>query len=162
MGREGPLALSGDVRTTMFGADYAKGPLMVGLSLANSRGLGNYGDVDSERVASSVTGLYPWLGYKATDRVTVWGVAGYGAGRVMLTPAGAPALESGLSMAMAAGVRIPVKSITHSDGNRSPIPTEIDHPFRRKSITHSDGAGGGASSGAAFSGSRSSRPRRSA
>ena len=103
MGREGPLALNGDVRTTMFGADYAKGPLMVGLSLANSRGLGNYGDVDSGRVASSVTGLYPWLGYKATDRVTVWGVAGYGAGGVMLTPGGAPALESGLSMAMAAG-----------------------------------------------------------
>ena len=103
MGREGAVALGGDVRTTMFGADYAKGPLVVGLSLANSRGLGNYGDVDSGRVASSVTGLYPWLGYKATDRVTVWGVAGYGAGGVMLTPGGAPALESGLSMAMAAG-----------------------------------------------------------
>ena len=30
--------------------------------------------------------------------------------------------------------RIPVKSITHSDANRSPIPTQTDHPFRRKSI----------------------------
>ena len=45
----------------------------------------------------------PWLGYKATDRVTVWGVAaGYGAGGLLLTPDGGPALESGLSMAMAA------------------------------------------------------------
>ena len=25
-----------------------------------------------------MTGLYPWLGYQATERVTVWGVAGYG------------------------------------------------------------------------------------
>ena len=53
-------------------------------------------------MASAVTGLYPWLGYRATERVTVWGVAGYGAGGMLLTPDGAPALESGLSMAMAA------------------------------------------------------------
>ena len=49
-----------------------------------------------------MTGLHPWLGYKATDRVTVWGVAGYGVGGMLLTPDGGPALESGLSMAMAA------------------------------------------------------------
>ena len=53
-------------------------------------------------MASAVTGLYPWLGYKASDRITVWGVAGYGAGGMLLTPDGGPALESGLSMAMAA------------------------------------------------------------
>ena len=31
-GREGALSLDGDVRTTMFGADYATGPLVMGLS----------------------------------------------------------------------------------------------------------------------------------
>ena len=103
VGREGALAFGGDVRTTMFGADYAKGPVVVGLSLSNSRGLGEYTGADGGRMASSVTGLYPWLGYKATDRVTVWGVAGYGVGEVMLAPGGEPGLESGLSMAMAAG-----------------------------------------------------------
>ena len=101
-GREGALSLGGDVRTTMFGADYAKGPLVAGLSLSNSRGLGEYTGAAGGQVASSVTGLYPWLGYKATDRVTVWGVAGYGAGGLRLTPQGGPALEAGLSMAMAA------------------------------------------------------------
>ena len=101
-GREGALSLGGEVRTTMFGADYAKGPLVTGLSLSHSRGLGEYTGVAGGQVASSVTGLYPWLGYKATERVTVWGVAGYGAGGMMLTPRGGPALESGLSMAMAA------------------------------------------------------------
>ena len=50
-----------------------------------------------------MTGLYPWIGYKASERVTVWTVAGYGAGGLMLNPgAGAP-IETGLSMAMAAG-----------------------------------------------------------
>ena len=101
-GQEGALSLGGDVRTTMFGADYAKGPLVAGLSLGHSRGLGEYGGVAGGRVASAVTGLYPWLGYKASDRITVWGVAGYGAGGMLLTPDGGPALESGLSMAMAA------------------------------------------------------------
>ena len=101
-GREGALSLGGDVRTTMFGADYAKGPLVTGLSLSHSRGLGEYIGVAGGQVASSVTGLYPWLGYKATERITVWGVAGYGTGGLLLTPRGGPALESGLSMAMAA------------------------------------------------------------
>ena len=101
-GREGALSLGGDVRTTMVGADYATGPLVTGLSLSHSRGLGEYTGVAGGQVASSVTGLYPWLGYQATDRVTVWGVAGYGSGGLLLTPQGGPALESGLSMAMAA------------------------------------------------------------
>ena len=101
-GREGALSLGGDVRTTMFGADYARGPLVVGLSLSNTRGLGEYSGPGSGRMLSSVTGLYPWLGYRATDRITVWGVTGYGVGGMLLTPGGGPALESGLSTAMAA------------------------------------------------------------
>ena len=101
-GREGALSLGGDVRTTMFGADYAKGPLVTGLSLSNSRGLGEYAGVTGGQVASAVTGLYPWLGYKLSDRVSVWGVTGYGKGALSLTPGEAAALTSGLSMAMAA------------------------------------------------------------
>ena len=101
-GREGALSLGGEVRTTMFGADYARGPLVVGLSLSNTRGLGEYAGPGAGRMLSSVTGLYPWLGYRATDRITVWGVTGYGVGGMLLTPGGGPALESGLSTAMAA------------------------------------------------------------
>ena len=102
-GQDGALALNGDVRTSMFGADYAKGRMVTGVSLSHSRGLGRYAGVDSGQVNSAVTGLYPWIGYKASERVTVWTVAGYGAGGLMLSPgAGAP-IETGLSMALAAG-----------------------------------------------------------
>ena len=101
-GREGLLALDGAVRTTMVGADYARGALVAGLSLAHSRGLGGYDGVSAGRAASAVTGLYPWLGYQVSARVSVWGVTGYGAGGLLLTPAGGPALESALSMKMAA------------------------------------------------------------
>ena len=102
-GQDGALALNGDVRTSMFGADYSKGRMITGVSLSHSRGLGNYAGVDTGRLTSAVTGLYPWIGYKASERVTVWTVGGYGAGGLMLSPgAGAP-IETGLSMAMAAG-----------------------------------------------------------
>ena len=77
---------------------------MAGVSLSHSRGLGEYAGKTGGQVASAVTGLYPWLGYEATDRITVWGVAGYGSGGLLLTPDRRPALESGLAMA-AAGTR---------------------------------------------------------
>ena len=102
-GREGALSLNGDVRTTMFGADYAKGRMVTGLSLARSMSLGGYSAETAGQVESSVTGLYPWLGYQVTERVSVWGVAGYGAGSLLLTPGADMPLESALSMAMAAG-----------------------------------------------------------
>ena len=102
-GQDGALALNGDVRTTMFGADYSKGRMITGVSLSHSRGLGSYAGVDSGRMTSAVTGLYPWIGFRASERVTVWTVAGYGAGGLLLSPgAGAP-VQTGLSMALAAG-----------------------------------------------------------
>ena len=102
-GQDGALALNGDVRTSMFGADYSKGRMVTGVSLSHSRGLGSYAGVDNGRVTSAVTGLYPWIGYKASERVTVWTVAGYGAGGLLLNPGAGTPVETGLSMAMAAG-----------------------------------------------------------
>ena len=110
-GREGELSLDGGVRTTMLGADYAKGPLMAGLLLSHRRGVGGYQGADVGEVASSVTGLHPWVGYQVTDRVTLWGVTGYGKGSLSLTPGETLALptpsltslQSGLSMSMLAG-----------------------------------------------------------
>ena len=102
-GQDGALALNGDVRSTMFGADYSKGRMITGVSLSHSRGLGSYAGVDTGRMTSAVTGLYPWVGFRASERVTVWTVAGYGAGGLLLSPgAGAP-VQTGLSMALAAG-----------------------------------------------------------
>ena len=70
-GREGALSLNGDVRTTMFGADYDKGRMVTGLSLARSMSLGGYSAETAGQVESSVTGLYPWLGYRGTTRTLV-------------------------------------------------------------------------------------------
>ena len=61
-------------------------------------------------------GLHPWVGYRLTERVTLWGVTGYGRGSLSLTPGEAvglptsltsPAspmsLEGGLAVSMLAG-----------------------------------------------------------
>ncbi len=105
-GAEGALSLGGDVRTTMFGADYTRGALVVGLSVGRSLGLGGYSGPSAGQMTTSMTGFYPWLGYRVNDRVSVWGVTGYGTGALSLAPNGAAALETGLSMAMtAAGTR---------------------------------------------------------
>ena len=59
-GREDALPLGGDVRTTMFGADYSRGRIITRVSLSHSRGLGTYAGNGAEgQVASAVTGLYP-------------------------------------------------------------------------------------------------------
>ena len=106
----------------MVGADYAKGPLVAGLSLSHSRGLDEYAGVTGGQVASSVTGLYPWLGYKATDRVTVWGVAGYGAGgppthrpRRETDPCGRADQRDAAEGAPARALRLPVRPMMRHD-----------------------------------------------
>ena len=50
------------------------------VAVPHTRGVGSYDGADTGRMASAVTGLYPWIGYKPSERVTVWTVAGYGAG----------------------------------------------------------------------------------
>ena len=101
-GLEDALSLNGDVRTTMFGADWARGPLTLGLSVGRTFGMGGYSGPSGGRMSTSMTGFYPWVGYQVNDRVSVWGVTGYGTGGLSLTPEGHAAMETGVSMAMSA------------------------------------------------------------
>ncbi len=102
-GLENALSLDGDVRTTMFGADYSRGALTVGLSVGRTLGMGGFRrDARGGQMTTSMTGFYPWVGYQVNDRVSVWGVTGYGTGGLSLTPDGRSAMETGVSMAMSA------------------------------------------------------------
>ena len=105
-GDEGALALNGDVRTTMIGADYRRGPLTVGLSVNRSLGVGNYDGPSAGVVTSAMTGFFPWVSYQVGDRLAVWGVTGFGTGTLGLTSGSERTLETGMGMAMtAAGTR---------------------------------------------------------
>ena len=103
IGQEGRLSLKGGVRTTLLGADWAQGPVVAGLLLSHKGAVGDYAGVSAGEITSSLTGLHPYLGYQATERVTLWGVIGYGRGALSLTPGAGTTLNNGLSMAMAAG-----------------------------------------------------------
>ena len=101
-GMEEALSLNGDVRTTMVGADWARGPLTVGLSVGHTRGLGRYDGPSAGAMSTAMTGFYPWLGYQVNDRLSVWAASGYGRGGLRLTPEGTGELETGMAMAMTA------------------------------------------------------------
>ena len=102
------LSLDGGVTTGMFGADYALGPWVVGLPLSHSRGHGSWSSVGrgDGSLASSLTGLYPYVGYKPTQDVSLWGTAGYGRGDLRLTMKDRESYRTDMDLRMAAaGVR---------------------------------------------------------
>ena len=102
-GAEGALTLTGDVTTGLVGADYESGRVLVGVALALSSGDGAYEESGMRgEVESSLAGVYPYLRYAVSERLSVWGLAGLGEGDLTLKPAGAAQVETDLSMSMAA------------------------------------------------------------
>ena len=101
-GREGGLSVDGEVATGLLGADWTRGGWAAGLVVGHSRGDGGYSGQGAGTVSSSLTGLYPWGRRALNERVTVWGVAGYGEGTLVLEPEGGGRIETDMELAMAA------------------------------------------------------------
>ena len=127
-GREGSFSLDGEATTAMLGADYARGNWLVGTALMQSAGEGGYADTDvtprpasqtcpegvedvvcsgavregDGAVEASLTAAVPYAALEASERLKVWGAAGYGSGEVTLKPAMGGALTSDITWTMAA------------------------------------------------------------
>ncbi len=102
-GREGDVTLDGEVASALLGVDFTRDRGTAGLVVAHSRGDGGYRSSNGRgEVESAMTGLYPWGRYVASERVTLWGVAGYGTGTLTLTPEGQAPIETDMDLAMAA------------------------------------------------------------
>ena len=102
-GREGDLTLDGEVTSALLGADFTRGRGTAGLVVAHSLGEGGYRSQNGGgEVETTLTGLYPWGRYAASERLSLWGVAGYGAGTLTLTPEGQAPIETGMELTMAA------------------------------------------------------------
>ena len=101
-GRSGEVTVSGEVASAMLGADFTRGPWTAGLMVAHSRGDGEYRGASAGEVESTLTGLYPYGRHEVSERVTVWGVAGYGSGELTLTREGQTPVETGMDLAMGA------------------------------------------------------------
>ena len=100
--REGTLGLDGDVVTGLLGADYASGRWTTGLVVSHSIGEGGYRGETSGGIEATVTALTPWARYAVTERLSVWGAAGYGTGELKLAAGDDPALKTDLGMTLAA------------------------------------------------------------
>ena len=118
------IRLDGTVTTGMLGADYARGKWLVGLALTQSSSDGSYAaiggdpcpDTDGELcggavragdgdVEASLTAAIPYAALKVSERLKLWGAAGYGTGEVTLkTMEESYKADTSWSMA-AAGVR---------------------------------------------------------
>ena len=87
--REDDVAFDGEVATGLLGADWTRGRWTTGLLLTHSRGdggYGGYGGAGDGAMASTLTGVWPWTRYALGERLSVWGVAGYGDGSLTLEP----------------------------------------------------------------------------
>ena len=104
-GADSGLSLDGEVVTAMLGLDSRWERWLAGVVVSHSRGQGTYAHPTATggAVASSLTALHPYAGYKFNERTSIWGVLGYGVGEMSLTPErSVTALETGLMNAMAA------------------------------------------------------------
>ena len=105
-GREGDLSVDGEVASGMLGADWTEGAWKSGLLVSHSLGDGGYRGASAGTVTSTLTGIYPWGRYALSERLSVWGVAGYGEGSLTLRPEEQAAIRTDLDLWMAgAGLR---------------------------------------------------------
>ena len=106
-GRDGERTLDGEVASAMVGADWSRDALLGGLMVSHSRGEGSYRDGSGAgTVESTLTALFPYARYAFSERVSVWGMAGYGEGTLTVTPEGQAPLSPDMDFLMGAlGVR---------------------------------------------------------
>ena len=102
-GGDGGLTLGGDVTTATLGADYAGDRWLGGVALSRSEGEGTFSrDGFEGEVASLLTGLYPYLRYGVSERLSIWGMVGYGSGTLTFTADDVESMETDIAMTMGA------------------------------------------------------------
>ncbi len=103
-GREGAVALAGDVVGATLGVDAERNRWTAGLALALNEGRGTYSDAasgDAGDLRSRLTSIHPYVRW-AGEELSIWGVLGHGRGdyAVRSNRAGR-AVRSDLQMSMA-------------------------------------------------------------
>ena len=124
-GRDGDLAVDGDVTTFTLGADATWSRWLAGVAVSLSEGEGGFamdGSCEGERcrgtLESTLTSVHPYARLAVSERLSVWGILGYGTGELTLEEgdpdgAGSMTTRTDTSMQMAAagarGVLVPAR-----------------------------------------------------
>ena len=95
----------GEVVTAAVGADYDFGSVLAGIAVSHSLGsggfeLGRAGQDDAGDVSTRLTSAFPYARLALSPRLSLWGVLGYGFGRLDLAGGGEQDPSSDISMRM--------------------------------------------------------------
>ena len=102
-GADGALQIDGEVHSAMLGADYLRGDWLYGLALTETFAEGAYrGLANSDGgVESTLTAAIPYAAWQGSERLSLWGAAGYGKGELRLNfGSRAPVATNGLPTAV--------------------------------------------------------------
>ncbi len=103
------LGLTGEAATGSMGMDYERGRLLMGFAMTHSVGEGTANDAGWRyALGSTATTMLPYARLALSDRISAWGLAGTGSGRMTLDIDGAApqSYRTDLAMTLAAtGVR---------------------------------------------------------
>ena len=87
-GRQLGSFFDGDVTNAMLGADGSWSRALAGIVVSLAKGQGAYRTAAGSGGAEArLAAVFPYGRYDLSERITLWGMAGYGAGSMTLTPA---------------------------------------------------------------------------
>ena len=104
-GTDGLLSLNGEVTTATLGLDSRRGRWLAGAAVAYNHGEGAYSHETAAGgvVTSTLASLHPYASYRVGERLSLWGVLGYGVGELTLRSHGdETSIDTGLASTMAA------------------------------------------------------------
>ncbi len=86
---DGNLRIDGDVTTGILGADAEWNRLLAGVAISVSEGEGSFDQpgVDKGTIESTMTTVSPYARFMVNDRISVWGLAGWGTGDMTIVQA---------------------------------------------------------------------------
>ncbi len=107
----------GTATTVLLGVDHAMGGRLMGVALARTEADGDYGAEGADgKIETSLTAAVPYAAMPVSDRLQVWGAAGYGTGEVTVKPTGNDRQRADTKWTMAAvGLRGDVTTPTEDD-----------------------------------------------
>ena len=106
----GAMRMDGEVITGILGADAQRGRWLAGLALSVSEGEGTFEQPEAGHrgtIESNMTSVNPYLRFEASERLSTWGLLGFGTGEMTITEAargerGETVTRTGIEMRLAA------------------------------------------------------------
>ena len=140
-GEADDVNLEGNVKSGFLGVDHASGNWRGGLAVSSSKGEGTFSPHDKSSVGgeleSSLTSVFPYLGYEFGEDRALWGILGWGEGDVTVTQRD-QSIKTDTSMRMGAlGAKGPL--LSQREGDRMDMTLQTDGLYMRMNSDETEG-----------------------